>query len=47
MRVIATGKAATGRTLSARVPLVDEKMEVSAYMGTPSLGRAMILRRAE
>lgn len=45
--MIATGKAATGRTLSARVPLVDEKMEVSAYMGTPSLGRAMILCRAE
>lgn len=38
---------ATGRTHSARATMVDEMMELRAYMGTPALGRTMVLRRAQ
>jgi uncharacterized protein (DUF2147 family) len=38
---------ATGRTHSARATMVDETMELRAYMGTPALGRTMVLRRAQ
>ena len=37
----------SGRSLSARVSLVDGKMELRAYMGTPMLGRTMVLRRVQ
>ncbi|WP_375283596.1 DUF2147 domain-containing protein [Sphingobium yanoikuyae] len=37
----------SGRSLSARVSLVGGKMELRAYMGTPMLGRTMVLRRAQ
>lgn len=37
----------SGRSLSARVSLVDGKMELRAYMGTPMLGRTMVLHRAQ
>ncbi|NKN37309.1 DUF2147 domain-containing protein [Agrobacterium sp. a22-2] len=37
--------AATGRTVSARATLTDGVMELRAYMGTPALGRATMLRR--
>lgn len=37
----------SGRSLSARVSLVNGKMELRAYMGTPMLGRTMVLRRAQ
>ncbi|MCQ1836694.1 DUF2147 domain-containing protein [Neorhizobium galegae] len=38
---------ATGRTVSARVTLVGEKMELRGYMGTPTLGRTTVLHRAQ
>jgi uncharacterized protein (DUF2147 family) len=39
-------QAPTGRTLSAQVTLVSGKMELRPYMGTPMLGRTLVLRRA-
>lgn len=38
---------ATGRTTSAHVTLINEKMEVRAYMGTPVLGQTMTFRRVQ
>lgn len=39
-------QAPTGRTLSAQIALVSDKMELRAYMGAPMLGRTITLRRA-
>ena len=36
---------ASGRTISARATLVDGKLELRAYMGTPLMGRTMVLHR--
>jgi uncharacterized protein (DUF2147 family) len=37
--------AAAGRTLSARVELVNDVMQLRVYRGTPMLGRTITLRR--
>lgn len=36
----------SGRTVSARVALVNDKMELRGYMGTPLLGQTVVLHRA-
>jgi uncharacterized protein (DUF2147 family) len=37
---------ANGRSANARAALLGEKMEVRVYMGTPALGRTIVLHRA-
>jgi uncharacterized protein (DUF2147 family) len=37
----------TGRTLSVRATMVDETLEMRAYMGTPAIGRTLVFRRAQ
>lgn len=37
----------SGRTLSARVSMVEGKMELRAYMGMPIMGRTMVLHRVQ
>lgn len=37
----------TGRTLSVRATMVEETLEMRAYMGTPAIGRTMVFRRAQ
>lgn len=36
-----------GRTISARASMDGSKLELRAYMGTPMLGRTMVLHRAQ
>ena len=38
---------ATGRTHSARATMVDGRMELRAYLGSPALGRTMVLHRVD
>lgn len=37
----------SGRTLSARASMKQGKLELRAYMGTPMMGRTMVLHRAQ
>jgi uncharacterized protein (DUF2147 family) len=38
---------ASGRMLSAHAEMVEGKLELRAYMGTPMMGRTMVLHRAQ
>jgi len=38
---------ANGRTVSARATMVDGKMELRVYQGTPLLGQTMVMRRVQ